>query len=101
MKCYHTGLPKSMCGHCNGTEPIEKEPFHGRPQDQDTPRYVKGRDSAKWIGRGRSTGEVGSDMVRCAAQSGSHRGTWEPHSLWGDEQVWRSFVDASKKVSFE
>lgn len=33
-KCYHTGLPTSMCGHCNGTRPLVKEPYKGgaRPE---------------------------------------------------------------------
>lgn len=25
-KCYHTGLPMSMCGHCNGTSALVVEP---------------------------------------------------------------------------
>jgi hypothetical protein len=44
-KCYHTGLPTSMCGHCNGTHPIVKEPFHGRHNSNEK--------------RGESTGAIG------------------------------------------
>lgn len=25
-KCYHTGLPRQFCGHCNGTSPLNAEP---------------------------------------------------------------------------
>lgn len=56
VRCQH-GLPGIMCALCNRVS-IEREDFHPQGED-DTPRFKKGRDSAKWVGRGESTGTVG------------------------------------------
>ena len=58
MKCYHTGLPQSMCGHCNNSHALEVEPFRGMRPD-DTPRLVHG----VWQGRGQSFDVVSSKSM--------------------------------------
>lgn len=85
-KCMFTGLPAQMCGHCSKTHALEHPAFHPQMQD-DTPRFVKGRDSAKWTGLGRSTGCAGSMGARCAASEMSRRGTWSVKTTWGIEQI--------------
>lgn len=53
-KCYHTGLPMNMCGHCNGTHGLEIEPFTGRRREDETPRLVKMRGKVEWRGLGQN-----------------------------------------------
>lgn len=72
FKCSHTGLPKAMCGHCNGTRALEVEAFRGRAVDE-TPRFVKGRDKAEWQGIGQNLDHSGSAMAQRAALESFHK----------------------------
>lgn len=96
-KCYHTGLPQSMCGHCNGTSPLEKEPFAGRKREEEEPRLVKGRDKAEWQGRGQTFGN-GVDMhVSKAVVEGSHA-IHMPNTAWGKAIAMRDVATLISKV---
>lgn len=90
--CTHTGLPQSMCGHCNGTRALEKPDFLSRGLD-DAPQFIKGRDKAEWRGSGRSTGNVGGMQARSASAAGSYRGPWRPKSAWAQAQIIRTIED--------
>lgn len=93
-KCYHTGLPQSMCGHCNGTHPLEVEPFGGRPQD-DEPHRIKG----VWKGRGQTLGTLAVNPMRLqSALVGSSPYVRAPFSDWGREQAMRDMVEAASRL---
>lgn len=85
MKCPHTGLPRVMCGHCNGSNATVAEPFTGRREQDEEPRFRKGRDSAEWVGYGQSVGQAGvSVRLQDAAQVGMRRGFTSP---WSEENA--------------
>lgn len=95
MKCYHTGLPQNMCGHCNGTQPLQVEPFGGmRPNDE--PRRLHG----EWVGRGQSTGGRDVNPMRLqAALVGSSPYVRAPFSVWGIQNMMRSVTDICASLS--
>jgi hypothetical protein len=83
MNCLHTGLDTRMCGHCNGSRPLVADEFNGSRNQDEEPRLRKGRDSAQWVGIGRSLGESGPATKTYTA----------PRSAWGKAQLFRSLVD--------
>lgn len=88
-KCYHSGLPMSMCAHCSGARGPEAEPFRGTSVD-DTPHRVKG----VWKGRGENLPTPSSNDPRLReALLDSSPYVRRPISDWGREQVLRSIHD--------
>lgn len=77
MKCYHTGLPMNMCGHCSGTSATIADPFKG------------GRSRDKM---GESTGAYGTHAAREAVVEGSLY-THRPRSAWARENMLRTTID--------
>lgn len=102
IKCYHTGLPITMCAHCNMVEAPVDDPFHPHPVEDETPRFVMGRDQAEWRGLGTSTGSVGSFEAGKAAASQSRRGPWDvAKSDWAWTQLVRTVVELAASVPRE
>lgn len=67
--CAHTGLPRVMCGHCNGSHGVEAD-FHPRRREEDEPRLVKMRGKVEWRGIGRSTEQP---TTPCATRADVHK----------------------------
>lgn len=100
--CFHTGLPMNMCGHCNGTRPIEKDPFTGGMRVDETPRLQKGRDSAKWVGLGEHQPESGAMTpgLASAATALPRFDGMQGKSQWARDNALRSMMDYVRTVGF-
>lgn len=101
-KCFHTGLPQNMCGHCSGTRATVPDPFTGRPFEDETPRLQKGRDSAKWVGRGEhqpASTHLTPGLASAALALPRFDGM-RGRSAWAQAQAERSLVDYVKAVGF-
>lgn len=95
--CTHTGLDTRMCGHCNGSHPLEVPPFAGRRPEDEHPRKVALRGKVEWRGKGESIMDkpaIPSSGLMAAVGLPPHSCTRAPgFSTWGRENLMRSLLE--------
>lgn len=94
MRCNHTGLPTSMCGHCNGSSALVVDPITGMRQDEE-PHQVKG----VWKGMGRSMGDVGSQPLAQSIQEDARFDAMRGKSDWAKANRERTLKGAEDVVA--